>query len=159
MALTMLTGRPNKNNGDKKDQRPSRMTESAVKTIALNVIPKPSRKLGKYGKKYYQTLREELGPSQIISKADVPLLEAACVAYDVHCQLEDEMNENVSRRFTTTALGGTILSAESIESKRQLELAIKILQQYGVTPLSRMRIRGDGPKQKDDMESFKEKHA
>ncbi|OZI06604.1 hypothetical protein BWI93_19180 [Siphonobacter sp. BAB-5385] len=159
MALTMLTGRPNKRNEDKKDQRPSRMKESAVKTVALNVFPKPSRRLGKYGKKYWQTLREELGPSKIVTAADIPLLESACIAYNVYCELEDEMNESVSKRFTTTALGGKILSAESIESKRQLELAIKILQQYGVTPLSRMRIRGTEPAAADPLGEFRERHG
>lgn len=159
MALTMLTGRPNKRNEDKKDQRPSRMKESAVKTVALNVFPEPSRKMGKYAKKYWQTLREELGPSKIVTAADIPLLESACIAYDIHCQLEDSMRKNVSERFTKTALGGEILSAKSIESKRQLELAIKILQQYGVTPLSRMRIRGTDPASVDPLGEFQERHG
>lgn len=64
-----------------------------------------------------------------------------------------------SDRFETTDKGNLILSPKSIESKRMLELYIKIALQYGVTPLARMRITKTEKSDTDEMNDFQAKYG
>lgn len=117
----------------------------------------PTRSLGKYGELEFRRITRYLGETKILADIDLSLLESACRAYHVHCQLEYEM-PNTEDRFETTDKGNLILSPKSIESKRQLEIYTKVVLQYGVTPLARMRI-STPEKSSDEMEDFTRKYG
>lgn len=153
----MLKGRPNKENADKVDKRKSRIKESSMSLTYISKGIKANRQLGKYGNLEFLRITRALLGSKVISEIDLSLLESACKMYDAHCQLEDNMLD-VNDRFDTTPNGTMVLSAWSIESKRCLEMYTKIVLQFGVTPLARMRITTT-PKGDSAMEDFEKQYG
>lgn len=145
----MLRGRPNKANEDKVDKRKSRMNKPSISLSYVRKTIKAKRKLGKYGTAEFSRITRALSESKIIAEIDLSTLESACKMYDVHCQLEDNMAD-VNDRFEVTSNGNMVLSAWAIESRRCLEVYLKSVEKFGVTPLARMRITAEPPSDKKD---------
>lgn len=154
----MLEGRPNKENSKKVDKRPSRTKESAIQVAFSSKESEPSEDLGMYGNAEFKRITRMLAESNIMADVDLSVLESACIFYDAHRQLEAEMRGNIGRRFKVTDAGNEVLSQGSIESVRLFEKYLKVVTQFGITPLSRMRITATG-KQSDEMEDFESKYG
>lgn len=154
----MIKGRPKKDPATRVDNRASRSEESAFKFIHLDKIPEPVRDLGKLGKREYKRIVKVLQESGLFHEIDLPVIESACKYYDTHCQLENNMLD-INDRFDETPNGMTIIHAWSIESKRCFESYMKIMLQFGVTPLARSRITIKAKTEDDEMNEFEQKYG
>lgn len=140
---------------DKTDtrKRPERERKALTTTKALtNIHPAPDG-LNNYAVEEWDRLMRNV--SNLIHPQDLGLLEIACRAWGVYIELENSM-KSVAARFTITPNGMAVLSAEAIESGRQLAIYQKIVIQFGITPLSRLKIaepKGED-KPKDPMQEL-----
>lgn len=129
-------GQYKKNKADSR-KRPEREKKPLTKTKALaNIHPAPEG-LNSYASAEWDRIMRNV--SNLIHPQDLGILEMACRAWGCYLELENSMY-NVASRFTSTPNGMTVLSAEAIESGRQLAIYQKIIIQFGITPISRLKI-------------------
>lgn len=151
----MFTGAPFKKDKTDKRKRPEREKKPMTKTKALVELHPAPEGLNDYAQREWDRLMRNV--SNLIHPQDLGLLEMACRAWGVYCELESEMSENTNRRFDINLVSGTTsLSAKSIESGRQLKVYKDIVIQFGATPISRLKIAEPkkDDKAKDPMEEL-----
>ena len=149
----MFKGAPFKKEKTDSRKRPNREKEPMTKTKPLaNIHPAPQG-LNKYAADEWGRLMRNV--SNLIHPQDLGLLEMACRAWGIYLELEDSMT-TVSSRFENTPNGMVVLSAQSIESDRKLKTYKDIVIQFGITPLSRLKIAEpkNQEKAKDPMEAL-----
>lgn len=149
----MFRGAPFKKEKTDKRKRPEREKNPLTKTKALVELHPAPDGLNEYARTEWDRLMRNV--SNLIHPQDLGLLEIACRAWGVYIELENSMTY-VSSRFSSTPNGMTVLSAEAIESGRQLAIYQKIVIQFGATPISRLKIAEPkkDDKAKDPMEEL-----
>jgi len=140
----MFKGRPPKPEKSEARNRPNREKKRLTKTVAITELHPAPELMNEYAQQEWDRLMRNV--SNLIHPQDLGILEIACRAYGLYIMLEEEMQAN--GRFTTNSNGMTVLSPLARESKRQLEVYQKIVIQFGVTPLSRVKVAI--PKKQDE---------
>ncbi|AEI49724.1 phage terminase small subunit P27 family [Runella slithyformis] len=143
----MFKGRPPKPEKSEARNRPNREKTRLTKTVAITELHPAPELMNEYGQQEWDRLMRNV--SNLIHPQDLGLLEMACRAYGVYTAIEVEML--TAGRFFTNEKGETVLTAAARESKRQLEVYQKIVIQFGVTPLSRVKVAI--PKKQDEEKS------
>jgi len=102
-------------------------------------VPEPPELLSLAAREYWPQFAEQLSLMRVLTDADFPALCMLCEAYSIYW----EAMEGV-RQFGIISMTPNKYLARSEylnTANKELEICLKILTEFGLTPSSRMRVR------------------
>ncbi len=132
-----MRGRRNKPDNEKIDNRPSRAKSALIKTIPIKEIPQPPKRLkSKAALEEWDRLTRNVG--DMIHPQDLGLVEAICRAWGSYVECMEIVDE---RGFIVVAANGLEMPSPYVtESRKQLDIYVKLIREFGATPFARLRI-------------------
>jgi len=135
----------------RKDRNPSHEPEPEKYTEA----PKPPSHLGKFGKKLWKRLAPELIEEGLLTVLDNQALELLCETYDQYRQaheavyyVRDAEGKRKRRSLGEYLIGRNSQTMPEYQAmNRNLAEIIRLLREFGMTPVARNRI--DLPEKED----------
>lgn len=148
-----MRGRRNKPDEEKIDNRPSRVRSALIKTIPIKDIPSPPARLkSAAAKEEWDRIVRNVG--DMIHPQDLGLIEAICRAWGAYVECMDIVDE---RGFIVVAANGLEMPSPYVtESRKQLDIYVKLIREFGATPFARLRISEPkkNTEKKDPMEEL-----
>jgi len=145
--LKAVTGNPGKRALPKNEPKPKRKT------------PRKPATLEGIASEYWDRLRENLIDLGILAGVDEDAMEQMAHLYADIRRLQDDVDENGYTYESVTNEGGRMIKANPAGAQLRAAQALfkGLLTEFGMTPSSRSRVKGDGDND-DDKDDPAERH-
>lgn len=118
-------------------------------TIGRDTVLAPPPALGPDGRYCWQHATASLIKAGILARGDLPMLEAMCHEWERYARLQAviahrnrESADGFGGELSTTPNGHVQMSAERISANQALKQVRHIAQEFGLTPVARVRTAG-----------------